>query len=190
MTSVATSWMKRREYIKKLKTRNPMMDLPRKRGLSNLMSPRWKACKRVRKFRKPVCWIFPRDLNGENNSMIGIRNSPATYLCPKANNEWKSREHDGIECTGEVGRCYVWYTPLFKKRMNNQIKLTLRYLTLKSSEKRTLIGIKSVAKSEYLLLINWSNGIYFKLGYKHEILKCNVTHCRWIAYKGCTCTFW
>lgn len=118
------------------------------------------------------------------------KNSPATYLCPKANNEWKSREHDGIECTGEVGRCYVWYTPLFKKIMNNQIKLTLRYLTLKSSEKRTLIGIKSVAKSEYLFLINWSNGIYFKLGYKHEILKCNVTHCRWIAYKGCTCTFW
>ena len=43
MTSVATSCMKRREYIKKLKMKKPMMDLPRNRGLSNLMSPRWNA---------------------------------------------------------------------------------------------------------------------------------------------------
>lgn len=151
MTSVATSWMNRREYIKKLKTRNPMMDLPRKRGLSNLMSPRWKACKRERKFRKPVRVNTSKGLEWGEQFHDWNKNSPATYLCPKANNEWKSREHDGIECTGEVGRCYVWYTPLFKKRMNNQIKLTLRYLTLKSSEKRPLIGEKRISSFNKLI---------------------------------------
>lgn len=41
-----------------------------------------------------------------------------------------------------------------KIRMNNQIKLMLRYLMLKSLEKRIFIGIKFVVKSEYFFLIN------------------------------------
>lgn len=66
----------------------------------------------------------------------------------------------------------------------------LRYLMLKSLEKRIFFGIKFVVKSEYFFLINWLNGIYFKLGYKYEILKCNVIYCWWIVYKGCICIFW
>lgn len=51
--------------------------------------------------------------------MIGIRNLLVIYFCLKVNNEWKFWEYDGIECIGEVGRCYVWYILLFKKIMNN-----------------------------------------------------------------------